>query len=164
MLPKIQAHLQINAVCPKLYLLFILLVLMDISSSTSIQTAYKLLELFQKLKDLGHPLYLATDSVATIPCSTAKSEVEAQVQLSQMLLGAWTQEVADLRTRCHWLLYLNMPKLLQLYHLLHLQGAAGPTRVDNIVHEVSFLAPNTEMERKKLRARVEVGYVYKFVM
>ena len=124
----------------------------------SIQTAYKLLELFQKLKDLGHPLY-TTDSMATIPCSMAKVKVDAQVQLSQQRLGAWTQEVADLRTRCHWLLYLNMPKLLQLYHFLHLQGAADTSRVDNIVHEVSFLCPNTDMERKKLRARVVCLYI-----
>ncbi len=125
-----------------------------------IQTAYKLLELYQKLKDLGHPRYLSTGSVASIPCSTPKAEVDDKVQNTQQLLVSWTQEVTGLRSWYHWLLYLNMPKLLQLYHLLHQPGPVSSDTVDSIVHEVSFLAPNSPSEREKLQDGVEVLYVY----
>ena len=87
----------------------------------------------------------------------AKAEVDAQVQNTQLLLENWTQEVAVLRSRYQWLLYLNMPKLMQLYHILHnvltLDSRHG---VDSILHEVSFLALNNNRERRKLRKEVKV--------
>lgn len=89
----------------------------------------------------------------------AKAEGDAQVQTTQQLLGEWMQEVAMLRSRYNWLLYVNMPKLLQLYHLVHSLEPADEARVNSIVHEVSFLAPNKHEERETLRTEVQVRMV-----
>jgi len=98
--------------------------------------------------------------VASIPCSTAKTEVDAKVQSTQRLLGEWTQEVGQLHSQYRWLLYLNMPKLLKLYHLLcRCEEGEENGRVDSIVHEVSFISQNNSIEREKLRAGVEVQRV-----
>ena len=87
----------------------------------------------------------------------AKAEVDAQVQDIQLLLENWTQEVTVLRSRYQWLLYLNMPKLMQLYHILHNVLTDSRHGVDSILHEVSFLALNNNGERQKLRKEVKVS-------
>ena len=75
------------------------------------------------------------------------------------MLTEWTKTVSQLQGCCHALLYLSMPKLLQLYRLLHCPSDMDrKERADKVLHEVSFIAANSSTERQKLRATVEVRH------
>ena len=117
----------------------------------------KLLELYLKLKELGHPHYISerTIEIPSIPCSRRKEEVDVKVQEMQLLVTKWNQEVSHLRASYTWLLYFSLPKILQLNQLIQLEGA-DTEKVDRIVHEVSFLAISQPLEREKLSEGVKV--------
>lgn len=122
------------------------------------QTVNKLFELYLKLRELGHPIYLSEDSIPSIPCSRPREAVNATVQDTQLLLTRWTQQVAELRACYSWLLYLSVPRMLQLHQLLLGPADLGlGERVDRIVHEVSFLAASRPEEIERLRQGVEVS-------
>ena len=97
--------------------------------------------------------------IASIPCSQAKVKVDEQLQRTKGDLTSWIHNVSQLQSRYHWLLYFNMPKLLQLYKLLH-----NPVDMDRkersqkILHEISFLV-NSSTERENLLDLVKVIYL-----
>ena len=115
----------------------------------------KLLELYLKLRELGHPVYLCEGSVPPISCGQREEEVDTRVQEMQLLLASWSQEVANLRSRYSWLLYFSVPKMLRLYRLIS-ASERHDAHVDMIVHEVSFLAVSQPTEREELSIGVQV--------
>jgi hypothetical protein len=121
-----------------------------------LQTVSKLLELYLKLRELGHPLFLAEGYIQPIPCSMSKREVDGEVQQMQLLVTRWNHEVSDLRARYTWLLYFSVPKMLRLYHLIHSPREEMEVKVKMIVHEVSFLVKSQPEERTELAEGVEV--------
>ena len=116
-----------------------------------------MLELYLKLKELGHPHYISEGAIEipSIPCSNHKEEVDVKVQEIQLLVTKWNHEVSHLRASYTWLLYFSMPKILQLNQLIQLEGT-DPEKVDRIVHEVSFLTISQPLEREKLSEGVKV--------
>lgn len=104
------------------------------------------------LKELDYPL----GEVNPILCSTAKGEVDRLVQDTQQKLSDWKHKMSELLNHHQWLLFLSMPKLLQLYKLIISTNKDNKKRNDMIVQEVSLLVPNNSSEQKKLRASVEV--------
>lgn len=117
----------------------------------------KLFELYLKLRELGHPTYLADGAVQPIPCSCLKDEVNAMVHETQLLVTKWTQQVSELRSCYTWLLYFSVPRMLQLYQLINSTGLSDGEKVDRIVHEVSFLTVSQPEEIERLRQGVEVS-------
>ena len=119
------------------------------------QTISKLFELYLKLRELGHPDYLSRDMVHPIPCSIREEDLESMVQTAQHSVTKWNREVSILQDRFSWLLFLSVPKILQLNKLIqasHDEGKAG-----KIIHEVSFLMSNQHNEGEKLHAEVLVS-------
>ena len=111
-----------------------------------------------KLCELGHPDYLTDGRVHPIPCSKCKKDLESMVQEAQNLVAKWNHEVSELQARFHWLLYLSVPKILQLNQLINNNSSdEGEWKVDRIIHEVSFLMSNQPIEKEKLRKGVLVS-------
>ena len=101
------------------------------------QTVSKLLELYLKLRDLGHPDYAFKESISSVKCQSDIGEVRALVSKMESEVTSWKTKVAELHSLYNWLLYFSVPKLLLLHQLL-----LFPTKEDtceNIVHEISFL-------------------------
>ena len=128
-------------------------------SPCALQTISRLLELYLKLRELGHSDYLTDDRVHPIPCSMCKEDLESIVQEAQHSVTKWNHEVSELHTRFSWLLYLSVPKILQLYQLINASDAGE--KVDKIIHEVSFLMSNLPNERNKMQSRVLVSGMYR---
>ena len=115
-----------------------------------IQTAYKMLELYQKLRELGHPDYLSKEGITFIPCSKCKDDLEKLVSDTEILIKEWTDEVSELRSRYNWLLFFSIPKILNVYKMVCSKN------VDAIFHEVSFLTPNNAIKRDTVREELKV--------
>ena len=73
-------------------------------------------------------------------------------------IADWKDEIDRLCAQYTWLLYFSVPKMLSLYRLICSNlRAEDREKVEEIVHEVSFLVTNTQSERNKLRQRVKVS-------
>ena len=105
---------------------------------TYTQTINKLFELYLKLREQGHPDYLSEGKVPSIPCSKPTEDVNATVQDTQLVVTKWTQQMAELHDNYPWLLFFSIPRMLQLYWLIH----SKERQVDKIFREVSFLIIN----------------------
>ena len=107
-----------------------------------------------KLNDLGHPQFLAESRLRPIYCSDGKQKVREEVFDTQEVVVEWQKNISMLRSRYTWLLYFSIPKMLLLYR--HIKSP--PPGIDVIVHEVSFVVYNQEVERIDLQRGVEVSF------
>lgn len=105
---------------------------------------------------MGHPDYLTVDKIPSIACSHTKESIDGKVQETQTLIKGWNCEVTRLRDQYSWLLYFSVPKMMLLYKAICSLFRGEEKRVDEIVHEVSFLMTNLPADREKLRRGVEV--------
>ena len=116
----------------------------------------KLFELYLKLRELGHPVFLSEGRIPPIPCSRRMEEVDRMVQDTQQNVNTWTNEVSNLRNQFKWLLYFSVPKMLRLYGFLTSPSLQGEDVVDRLLHEISFLVVTSTAETQKLRMRIQV--------
>ncbi len=111
---------------------------------------YKVFDLYQKLQELGYYYSCSKSTIQPFICSNSKDKIDRLVNDTQVVVEKWRQKVSDLRS-CHkWLLYFCMPKLMQLYLLIH-SPIEVKERVDPIIHEVSFLMTNSATDLDDLR-------------
>lgn len=68
------------------------------------------------------------------------------------MLSSWAHRVTKLREEYDWLLFFSVPKLLSVYKVLSQQDMD----VDALVQELSFLSPNEESARERIRVEIEV--------
>ena len=115
----------------------------------------KLLELYQKLCELGHPEYLAESGVPTIKCSEDQ-KVHERVDVMQAEVEEWKQNMLQLQAHFPWLLYFSVPKILLLHQLL----SHHQIDLDKIIHEVSFLIINQPQQRSRLQDIIMVSIVH----
>ena len=107
-----------------------------------------------KLNDLGHSQFLAESSLRPIYCSDGEEKVHLEVIDTQKAVREWQKEISELRSNYTWLLYFSIPKMLLLYR--HIKSHSHD--IDAIVHEVSFVVYNQEIERRDLQCGVEVSF------
>ena len=125
------------------------------------QVAYKLLELYIKLRELGHCQYIEGDFAGPpLSCGSDLHIAEKRVNDMEDELTNWKQSVTKLHSENSWLLFFRIPKLLKLYQLISGNLEDKETK---IVHEVSFLCLNTVDERMKLKRKVEVRSYFMFI-
>ena len=125
--------------------------------SPSIQVAYKLLELYIKLRELGHIQYINEGNTGpALSCQITSVDAEERVEETEIILKTWTHEVANLRQEFSWLLFFSVPKLLRLYRLLSEEQDNMDVHLKRIVHEISFLCVNNAETRKRMNIKVQV--------
>ncbi len=83
-------------------------------------------------------------------CSNSKDKIGRLVNDTQVVVEKWRQKVSDIRSCHRWLLYVCMPKLMQLYRLIE-SSVEVKERVDPIIHEVSFIMTNSATDLDTLR-------------
>ena len=121
------------------------------------QVAYKLLELYVKLRELGHIQYIDEGNTGpALPCTIRPEDAEERVKETEIILQTWTHEVEQLRSEFSWLLFFGVPKLLRLYHLLNEEQENMEVHLKRIVHEISFLCVNSVDARKRMNVKVQV--------
>ena len=121
------------------------------------QVAYKLLELYIKLRELGHIQYINEGNTGpALSCKITTEAVEERVRETEVILTTWTHEVANLRKEFRWLLFFSVPKLLRLYRLLSEEQENMNVHLKRIVHEISFLCVNNADARKRMNVKVQV--------
>ena len=121
------------------------------------QIAYKLLDLYRRLRELGHYHYIE-DCALQLPCSISPCEALERVDELQSSLQSWAEEVAALRNQYKWLLFFNVPKLLRLYKTLKCLWNEDEEEkiVNQISCEVAFLCTNSKEMRTKIVADIKV--------
>ncbi len=129
---------------------FVLIFLINFS-----QIAYRLLELYGQLKDLGNPLYFQ-GKVEPLFCSINRTKADARVTKTEDNLESWKKRVAELRIQYKWLLFFSIPKILRLYKLVSVCDDRDK-QLDEIVAEISFLCQNDKATRQSLKQRLKVG-------
>lgn len=119
------------------------------------QTLSKLLELYLKLRELGHPDYtISKRREFSIKCSKFKMDVDILVQDMHTEVTKWKEDVSNLRTEYEWLLYFSVPKILLLYDLI-----TSPNGAEKIIQEVSFLTDSKQhLEGVNMVERIEVYF------
>jgi hypothetical protein len=120
--------------------------------------AYKLLELYIKLHELGHIQYINEGNTGpALSCQFTKGDyIEERVQETEVILTTWTHEVANLRKEFSWLLFFSVPKLLRLYRLLSEEQENMDIHLKRIVHEISFLCVSNAEARRTMNIKVQV--------
>lgn len=119
--------------------------------------AYKLLELYVKLRELGHNRYINEGNTGpALACQINSMDAEERVKETEAILTTWTHEVANLRRDYSWLLFFSVPKLLRLYQLLSEEQDDMDVHLKRIVHEISFLCVNNVDTRKRMNVKVQV--------
>lgn len=119
--------------------------------------AYKLLELYIKLRELGHVQYINEGYTGpALPCRINPEDAKERVNEAEIVLISWIQEVANLHKVYSWLLFFSVPKLLKLYRLLSKEQENMDVRLKRIVHEISFLCVNNVEVRKRMNTKVQV--------
>ena len=113
--------------------------------------AYRLLELYGQLRDLGHTDY----SKDPLPCCIIRTTADNRVRETEATLEHWRKRVVELRSRYPWLLFFSIPKILGLYKLLSTRDSDSK-HLDKIVCEISFLCPNDQNKRSDLKKEVKV--------
>ena len=122
--------------------------------------AYKLLELYVKLRELGHIQYINEGNTGPpLPCTINPEDAEERVKETEVILQTWTHEVEKLRSEFSWLLFFGVPKLLRLYKLLNEEQENTEVHLRQIVHEISFLCENNVETRKRMNVKVQVSEV-----
>ena len=122
-----------------------------------VQVAYKLLELYVKLRELGHIQYINEGNTGpALPCLINPEDAEERVKETEIILTTWTHEVTNLRKEFRWLLFFSVPKLLRLYRLLSEEQENMEVHLKRIVHEISFLCVNNAEARKRMNTKVQV--------
>lgn len=114
----------------------------------------KLLEVYVRLKELGHPDYLQSAVTLTLHCSIQKAAADEVVKDTEKQLAVWMQRVTELRNQYDWLLFFSVPKLLTIYSML--KSAEPENQFDQIVQEISFLCNNDQATRDAIKARMKV--------
>ena len=134
--------------------------------------AAKLLDVYIKLRELGHPEYCLQQTIGQVlPCGVSRAKADqrvcsvmgcirtltrvacvCQVLEANKTLSQWEKEVAQLRTDYEQLLYFSIPKLLHLYHLITVQNPSATA----VMQEVSFMFQNEASTRQKLKDVVKV--------
>ena len=126
-------------------------------SPPPLQVAYKLLELYIKLRELGHIQYIDEGNTGpALPCHINPGDAEERVKETEVILTTWTHEVANLRKEFSWLLFFSVPKLPRLYRLLSEEQENMDVHLKRIVHEISFLCVNNADTRKRMNIKVQV--------
>ncbi len=155
---KIKHFRHISSVSTILYKLHvrILFVCFFLHSWTLIlsQIAYRLLELYGQLKDLGNPLYFK-GTVEPLFCGIDRTNADARVRETEVNLESWKKRVTELRSQYDWLLFFSIQKILRLYKLVSVCEERHE-QLDEIVAEISFLCKNDEATRQNLKQRVKV--------
>ena len=119
--------------------------------------AYKLLELYVKLRELGYIQYINEGNIGpALSCQFTTEDIEERIRETEVILTTWTHEVANLRKEFSWLLFFSVPKLLRLYRLLSKEQENMGVHLKRIVHEISFLCKNNAEARKRMKTKVEV--------
>ena len=119
--------------------------------------AYKLLELYVKLRELGHLQYINEGNTGPpLPCTVDPEAAEERVKETEIVLTTWTHEVEQLRKEFSWLLFFSVPKLLRLYQLLNEEQENVEVHLKQIVHEISFLCVNSVEARRRMNVKVQV--------
>ncbi len=121
------------------------------------QIAYRLLELYGQLKDLGNPLYFKDTveplcfkgTVEPLPCGIDRTSADARVRETEVNLESWKKRVTALRSQYDWLLFFSIPKILRLYKLVSLCGERNE-QLDKIVDEIKFQSKSDETTRHRL--------------
>ena len=80
------------------------------------------------------------------------------VQVKQQEVANWGSQMAEVRINYPWLLFFNIPRMLQLYNLIQ-PVPNEHYELDEIVHEFSFLIVNQPEEIAKFKEKVQVSYV-----
>ena len=123
------------------------------------------MELYLKLRELGHPHYLTRTKVFVMPCSKHKQDVDLLLQKMQEYVSTWKIEVSQLRDSYPFLLYFSVPKILQLFELLYMPPSAEESYseeiIENIIQEVSPLTIYHPSERMKLKNGIKVAFCQK---
>ena len=121
------------------------------------QVAYKLLELYIKLRELAHVQYINEGNIGPmLSCQFTTEDIEERVRETEVILTMWTHKVANLRKEFSWLLFFSLPKLLRLYRLLSEEQENMDVHLKRIVHEISFLCVNNAEVRKRMKTKVQV--------
>ena len=107
------------------------------------------------MKELGHPEYITKKLTGPFKCSQDKSQVDMQIKNTEQQLSDWKEKILQLQSQYKWLLYFNMPKLLQLYSLLNCPDVEE--KVGAILNEMNFLACRKIEDRLRLKTQVNVS-------
>ena len=123
----------------------------------NLQVAYKLLELYVKLRELGHIQYINEGNTGPpLACTIDPENAEERVKETEVILKTWTHEVERLRHEFSWLLFFGVPKLLRLFRLLSEEQEDSQLHLKRVVHEISFLCTNNVDARQRINASVQV--------
>ena len=142
------------------------------------QVAYRLLEVFEKLQELGHPELSRKPFKYTLSCSALiKQEVcdntiyylhahyndpylYMQVSATDSILenwkdkvGNWMEKVKSLHDSNKWLLFFRVPKLIMLYEALTTEKPSVVT----IIQEIGFLFQRNAHTNKGFKSAVKVS-------
>ena len=109
----------------------------------------KLLEIYNKLCELGNLRFLQSGSIIPIRCSVPQEELEAKVEEMQRVHTRWSEHVSEICAQYPWLLFFSIPKILLIYKLI-----LNASSVE-VVHEVSFL----DHDRGSLEIKVQVNSI-----
>ncbi len=120
------------------------------------QIAYRLLELYGQLNDLGNPFYLSGTTVKPLFCGIDRTNADARVRETEFMLDKWKKSITELRSQYNWLLFFSIPKILNLYKLVSVWEGQNE-QLDEIVAEISFLCQNDEVTRQNLKKCMKVG-------
>ena len=93
-----------------------------------------LFDLYSSLRELGHPDYLSERKIPPIRCSIGEIEVNEMVKKTNCIADRWGSDINNIQNEYTWLLYLGIPKILQLFSFMN-----GNDKADKIFHEISFL-------------------------
>ena len=121
--------------------------------------AYRLLELYIQLKDLGNPQYYE-GKVSDLPCGIDCTTADERVRETEAVVKDWKTRVQDLRCQYKWLLFFSIPKILRLFELLSPRNLETDCciKVEKILNEVCFLFRNDQKARNALKISIEVGF------
>jgi len=117
------------------------------------ETALNLCNLYVKLKELGHPMYLDKNFEDKLECSIANPMVVEKLSSAQQSFIKWVNEVEQLHSSYKWLLFFRIPKLIVVYEILRSEKCD----VARVHQEISFLFQRNATTRQKLHEVIEVS-------
>ena len=93
-----------------------------------------------------------------------------QLRDMQILLTSWKTTVTELRRQHQWLLFISVPKLLQIYRLIQREEGSDEEEkteeyADKLIREMMLLISNNPDSRAELKAKIKVlegllGFLY----
>ena len=121
--------------------------------------AYRLLELYIQLKDLGNPQY-CEGKVSNLSCGIDCTTADERVRETEAVVKDWKTRVQDLRCQYKWLLFFSIPKTLRLFKLLSQSNLVSDCsiQVDKILGEICFLFKNDQETRNALKHSIMVCF------